>query len=650
MSGDKRPDSDRSMADRLRRRHVIQMSAGVTAGLAGCNVFEGGDAGGPAGGDDTGTGASNTGDGSGGTNTIASAFTGWAPSKTNMNTYSAEGNVPPWLNYLWFEGTLYRDNRGRTIHFTIEEVEFNENGEEVLFRFDDDYVWWDGSPVTAEDYLIQRRIEQYQTYTSPEQSPVTLELVDDYTVRERRDTPINPKVRKLNQIGALITKRDIYREWLERYEDAGGEDAVDSVSEDLEQYQIGFEEAVEDGFGMGLFKPTQWNPNRVTLEKFEDHPRADWTNLEEWTWELVEGDQKFDQAFYDDRFDMGELNFNLVEEHDQVENIEEMRVPGVPKLSINFDNKHLGRRAVRRAIAYLVDRDEVRRVLKANFGTPYLDHPEISGMSRPVGEEYIGADHLEQFVNYGSASRPEDAETELRSAGYTKEGGLWVDDDGDAIDGLKYITPPWGIYEQITQYLAPKLTEFGIGTEAVLPSRSNFYQRLNENYEFDLVTWYHSGLHPTTSYNTGTQFGPTGLDNYEEVAESVEDIEEVPELTHDTSPRMKHPIRPEFPTEVGRADASSDTETLYPIMWNNVMSGTQDEARVEELSKKLSWYYNWQVPHIGLYEEVWNYWGRTDKYSFRGNHPETESTEREHYIVNEDAFQVALGHVSSKGE
>lgn len=650
MSGDKRPDSDRSMADRLRRRHVIQMSAGVTAGLAGCNVFEGGDAGGPAGGDDTGTGASNTGDGSGGTNTIASAFTGWAPSKTNMNTYSAEGNVPPWLNYLWFEGTLYRDNRGRTIHFTIEEVEFNENGEEVLFRFDDDYVWWDGSPVTAEDYLIQRRIEQYQTYTSPEQSPVTLELVDDYTVRERRDTPINPKVRKLNQIGALITKRGIYREWLERYEDAGGEDAVDSVSEDLEQYQIGFEEAVEDGFGMGLFKPTQWNPNRVTLEKFEDHPRADWTNLEEWTWELVEGDQKFDQAFYDDRFDMGELNFNLVEEHDQVENIEEMRVPGVPKLSINFDNKHLGRRAVRRAIAYLVDRDEVRRVLKANFGTPYLDHPEISGMSRPVGEEYIGADHLEQFVNYGSASRPEDAETELRSAGYTKEGGLWVDDDGDAIDGLKYITPPWGIYEQITQYLAPKLTEFGIGTEAVLPSRSNFYQRLNENYEFDLVTWYHSGLHPTTSYNTGTQFGPTGLDNYEEVAESVEDIEEVPELTHDTSPRMKHPIRPEFPTEVGRADASSDTETLYPIMWNNVMSGTQDEARVEELSKKLSWYYNWQVPHIGLYEEVWNYWGRTDKYIFRGNHPETESTEREHYIVNEDAFQVALGHVSSKVE
>jgi ABC-type transport system substrate-binding protein len=613
------------------------MSAGATVGLAGCSSSGGG-----------------TGDGDGDTdtdtNTIASAFSAWEPSKTNMNTYSAAGNVPPFLNNLWFEGTLYRDNRGRTVYFTIEEVEVNEDGTEVLFHFDDDYVWWDGSPVTAEDYLIQRRIQQYQTHTSPEQSPVTLELVNDYTVKEIRDTPINPKVRKLNQIDALITKRDIYREWVERYEDAGGEDAVNSVSKDLEQYQIGFEEAIKDGFGAGLFKPTQWNPNRITLEKFEDHPRADWTNLKQWTWELVEGDQKFDQAFNDDRFDMGELNFDLVEEHDRIENIEEMRIPGVPKLGINFGNKHLGLRAVRRAIAYLIDRDEVRKILRANFGTPYVDHPEISGMSRPVGEEYVGADHLEQFIDYGSTSRPQKAEDELRSAGYTKDGGRWVDDDGDAIDELTYITPPWNIYEQITQYLAQKLTDFGIGTEAVQPSRSNFYQRLDENYEFDLVTWYHSGLHPTTSYNTGTQFGPSGLDNYEEVAESVSSTEEIPELNNDTSPRMKHPIRPEFPTEVGKADTTGDTQTLYPIKWNKVMSATQDEARVEELAKKLSWYYNWQLPHIGLYEEVWNYWGRTDKYSFRENHPETERVEREHYIANEDAFQVALGHVSSKVE
>lgn len=653
MAAEKRPNSDTSIASRLTRRRLLALSGAASAGLAGCSGSP--EQSSPTAGADTTTEGPQTTvkqEGTPVTTSLASHRGSWEPSKTNMNRYAPAGNEPPWLNYLWFEGTIYRNNKGELIYLTIDDVSFEQGGKEVVFNFNENFQWWDGTQVTAEDYLIQRQIGLFQQYGSLEEAPITLEQEDDFTVREIRSTPVNPSARLLQHTQALYTKRDIYREWLEKYKDAGGSDAVEQVTSDLTKLQIPLADAVEQGYGMSMFKPTEWNPNRVTLEKFSGHPRSDWTNLETWTWELVSGDQKFDQAFKSGRFDMGELNFDLVAESDTIENVAEFPLPGVPKLTMNFQNKHLGRRGVRRAIAYLIDHDEIRQVLRANFGTPYKPHPEINGMAKPVGTGWVGSDYLDSMLHYGAKAQPEKARQALQNEGYTKEGDRWVGPDGDAIEGLKYTSPPWGIYQKINKYLAPILTDFGIGTESVLPSRSNFYKRLNETFNFDMVNWFHFGFHPTTSYNVGQQFGPTGLDNYRAVAEPVENIEDTPTLNAETSPRLGHPIRPTFPSEVGAKEVSGDGQTLFPIKWLNIVGATQDRERVVDLTKKLSWYYNWQIPHIGFYEEVWNYWAKTDTFTFRGNHPDTETdrTEREHTIPNEDSWQVMLGHVSARLE
>jgi ABC-type transport system substrate-binding protein len=586
------------------------------------------------------------------TDTIATHVGAWQPSNTNLNRYAPAGNEPAWLNENWFSKTLFRNNKGEITYHSFDDVEFKNDGKEVVFHLNENYKWWDGTPLTAEDYVIQRQINQYQQHGSLEKANVQVEVVDDYTAKEVRQSPVNPTARLLGHISPIYTKRSFYREWLERYEDASSEDEVDSITQELTQTQISFQEAVDNGMGSGLFKPTDWNPTRVTWEKFDDHPRADWTNLEEWTWELVEGDQKLDQAFQSGRFDMGELNFDLVaKEDDNIENVVEMPLPGVPKLTINFDNKHLARRGVRQAIAHIIDHDEIREVLKANFGTPYQPHPDITGMASPVGDTWLGSDFLGKLNDYGSKAQPEKARQAMENAGYSKDGEYWVGPDGDEVTGLTYISPPWAIYQQIEKYLSPKLNEFGIGNEQVLPSRSNFYKRLNETYEFDLLNAFHFGFHPTTSYFVDEGW-PSGFDNYRAVAEPVDDVQNEPELTNDTSPRLKHPIRSEFPSEVGDNEMSGSSETLYPIKWNNIMGSTQNRDEIVNLARKLAWYYNWQVPHIGFYEEIWNYWGRTDKYTFRGNHPdsETERVAREHTIANDNKMQVSGGHVSSKME
>jgi ABC-type transport system substrate-binding protein len=672
MTGDELSEPNSSVSDRLSRRRVLQAATALSVGLAGCGGGGGGEGtdGGGAGGDPTETtGTTAAGveftqtpaptdestvqqEGQPVTTELASQFGAWDPDNTNFNFYSPAGNQPPFSTYLWNEGTLYRNNSGQITYHTIDDVGFADDGKQVTFKFNEGYTWWDGTDVTAEDYLIQRRINQFQQHGSLEAAPVELELVNDYTVRENRSTAINPTVRLLNHVQALYTKRDVYREWLEKYEDAGGEEAVDGVTEELSQHQISMDEFANDGLGCGMWRPVEWNPQRVTYEKHTDHPRSEWTDLETWTWELIDGDQKADQAFQNDRFDMGEISFKNVRQSDTYESIGRFGLPGVPKLTINFSNKHLGRRGVRRAIAYLLDHDELRNILEANYGTPYKGHPYINGMAAAVGRNQLGTDHLEKLIDYGSSAEVEKATAAMKDAGYSKQGDVWVGPDGDSVEGIRYMSPPWDIYQSIQQYFASKLTDFGIDTEVVQPSRANFYSRLNDSYDFDLLNWYHFGFHPVNNYYIGAGT-PTGLDTMETAVEGESTADSPPELNAERTQRLNQPIRPAFPSEAGSLEIDGEGQTLYPIQWNEKMSQTQDRAVVEELGRKLSWYYNWQLPHVGFYEEVWQYWGNPDRHIFKGtapDHPNDDRVAREYSIPNEDAIQVWQGHVSSRLE
>lgn len=641
MGDDNKSETDSNGSDHLSRRRILELSTAVSiGGLAGCS-------GSNETGNDAGNGNQGSGQEGGPITEIKSHFGAWEPSNTNMNFFSPTGNQPPFSTYLWTEGTLYRNSSGEITYHTVDDVEFNNGGKEVVFHFKKGYSWWDGTDLTAEDYLVQRQINQFQKFGSLEDADTTLEKVDDYTVKEIRDNPINPELRLLSHTQAMSTKADYYRRWLKRYKKAKGQKEVDAVTNDLTKHQISMQKFVDEGLGCSLWKPKKWNPQRVTYTKHKDHPRASWTNLDTWVWELVDGDQKLDQAFKSGQFDMGELNFNLVSESNTYEPVQRMGLPGVPKLAFNFGNKHLGRRGVRRAIAYLIDHDQLRQVLKANQGTPYKEHPYLNGMASKIGKDWLGTNHLNSLLNYGSSAQPEKARQALQDAGYSKDGKFWVGPDGDTVSGLTYITPPWAIYQAIQQYIGPKLNDFGLGIETVQPSSANFYKRRDESYEFDLLNWYGFGFHPVNTYYVG-EGSPTGLDAMRSAVEGNVSADKPPKLNAKRTQRLKQPIRPQFPKKVGSETISGTGQTLYPLMWSEKMSQSQNKNEIAKTARKLSWYYNWQLPHIGFYEEVWQSWGRKDKFTFENNHPENQRTKREHTIPNEDAIQVWQGHVSAK--
>lgn len=699
-------EEDQSSDDyKLSRRKVLAMtSAATTVGLAGCGGD--GDSGptptdagsGPTPTDtgddptpteasggtgdtatptDDGTQQSPTGEGDSGlaegvpsnpvTTEIAHrAPVSWQPGQSNVNPFSQTGNMQYWMEYMWWSGVTYPadgPHMGEAITWSVDSVELENNGCEVVLNFNDQYQWWDGTQMTAEDYLTLRTLTSYQTYGQPGEWPVQFELDDDYTFREIHSTPNNPAIQRSSYLTPVTTRRDYWQSWVEDFDDASSQDQIDTITSELTEYRISMQELVDEGLGNGMWIPQQWDPTEVVLEKFDGHPRASWTNLETDRWKLISENQVAIQAFGDDQLDIGEGLLAQVRQgsNPNIEIFQEFPQGGVPKLTFNFNNEHLAKQKVRQAIGHIINYEELRAIIRSTHGTNYLPYEYNIGMSNSLGRNFLGEDWMSDLIDYGQNSREERAVELMNEAGYTRVGGVWVDSNGNEIEPLDYITPPWPIYQTISRYISPTLEDFGIPNNANFPSGSSFWSNWLDTHDFDMVNWWTNASHPASAYSTGTAAAIgnyvggvgsiSGIIGNRNQPEGCEVNRNTPELTADTTERLGMPARPEFPSQVGATDINGNGQTLYPVKWSTILGQTQDDQEIQELSRKLAWWYNWYAPHIGLYEEKWTYWGDTQNYQFPNaghSHPPGEGTDAEHYV---GAYEFLLnGHVNAKSQ
>ncbi|WP_436912197.1 ABC transporter substrate-binding protein [Halosimplex marinum] len=614
---------------------------------------DGGDGGDGSSTDDTGTPA-----GEPVTTEIAHrAAVSWQPGNSNLNPWAEASNMQYWMDYMWWEGVTYPSDgpfMGEAVKWIVDEVEFQNNGCEVLLHFKDGYTWWDGSDVTARDYMTLREISAYQTWGARENWELEFELVDDYTFKEIHTTPQNPSAQRSGYQTPVHTKHSYWKSWLQQYQDAGSQSEIDRITKNLTEEQISMQEMVDEGLGNGFWIPEEWGPTEVTHKKHSGHPRADQTNIETDRWALMSEKQKAIQAFQNDQFDVGESLLPQVNSgsNPNVEVFQNFPQGGVPKLTFNQHNKHLARRHVRQAISYLIDYKELRTVIKSAHGTNYLKHPHAVGMSAPLAKNSMGDDFVGNLIDYGDRAKTDKAAQVLEEGGYSKQGDVWVGPDGDELKGLKYITPPWPIYQTIAKYVGPKLDEFGIKNDVNMPSGSAFWKNWLNNFDFDLVNWWANASHPSAAYTTGSA---AGIDNFVGGAGNIQGIIEdrntpgdcsvnrnEPDYSADHTERLNIPVNAEFPSEVGATDLSGGSQQLRPVKWGNILSQTQDEAEIQEYSRKLGWWYNWYRPHVGLYEEKWTYWGDTTDFNM------PDGSKPDHYVAFFE--NLTRGEITAKTE
>jgi ABC-type transport system substrate-binding protein len=329
--------------------------------------------------------------------------------------------------------------------------------------------------------------------------------------------------------------------------------------------------------------------------------------------------------------DLGNLDYSNSERLNEVNTFP---FNATMNVHFKFNNKHLRRRGVRQAMAYILDLNVAKRILESN-GIPATPTEHQVDLPVKTKEAWFDQEFLSQVIDYGVESRTEKARQAMRDAGYTKEGSVWVGPDGDPIQGIDYLVPDTFKKMQIVgQFVDSQLNEFGIKTELRFSSYNTFQSEFRESGGGPDMAGHWGGSGPGVGYpmyawvrgNPGSVyahsaptswFGAVARDYNVPTPDTCQRVEfEAPPLQSDRDPVYNHPVRPSYPAEVGANEIGDDGQTLYPMKWKWESDQAQDREVIVDRSKKMAWYLNWNLPRINIYSEIIEIAGNTKDFEW----------------------------------
>lgn len=522
----------------------------------------------------------------------------------------------------------------------LEDWEFD--GCTATYTLRDDMYWWDGTQVTTADLYTDLVLNEYTGLSHKGTLELEYEIVDDFTLRRHRlRDPIAEQIEKPAPY-RLDHKEEFWGEWVERYDDAAEDrDAWGEITVDLQEFHFDFDTFLDESLGAGLWIPDDLTELSMTLVKNEDHRRADWTNLEEFYVEWVPESQMRIEMARNDQVDMGR-----VFDDNNLEYVRNFPINGGRSITFRVaDSPHIARREVRQAIAYIFDHEEVLEIADATLGdVPHLP-PKQHGITHATDEMWLGADWMEDnLIDYGSTSKPDEAEERMETAGYEMQGDVWVDENGEPAEGIRLVIPEADILTILGQYIESVLDEFGIKLDMMITTwaeHSNIWQNTRE---FDILDGWISGTHPSqTQFHTfslmdsTSEADPAVVEWPDDDTDPECEYSDPPEPNYlmDEHPDWGIPIQDTYP-EIGDEDGEP-VNTLDPARMHRIMQRNPDEDEVREVVREVAWYLNWKMLHFEYYNEVWQYSFNTAEFEV-DDHPETYSRNSRDFL---------RGHINS---
>jgi peptide/nickel transport system substrate-binding protein len=545
-----------------RRRLLAACASGVALGsLAGCT--EGGD-------------------GDGGIVDSSSVFGHGFPSlpqQTQLNPWA--GNYPHNLYTLLFEPTTISTPReGHRRSDLLERITIN--GTTVTVEYSDEFTWWNGEPVTARDRWVGHRINSYVAGKTPNAT-----LVDEYTLQYELDRPLNRQVVLFRVVSDVLnTAAGLFEPWLERLEGATTQSARKDVIKRLHGWELSLDEANEKGFGCGPYEFSEVSSNRLILEQYDEHPRADDISIPR-LWFPVSQGLRSGEFLGQGDLDGGRgvLAEKKVETPQHIEQLARYPTVGGTKLVLNWRNDHLANRQVRRALLCALPIDTI--VSSAGWGKPPTFQ---TGMTRPSARHWLDETVQNQFRQYPIEADTEQAETLMRDAGYALHNGHWRGADGTVTFRLR--TPLWSAWASSAQIIEQSLNSFGFDVSALQTPDASF-RAVAQRKEYDLLLWWTTGR-PYIAYDV-TDTKPATL-GYGLSDSSIK-----------TAPQGK-PVRPSIQTP----DEKRTIDLLK--QWRRIESGSEREIRAA--TSLFARWWNHDLPDILLATKYSGVWGNTRDFAW----------------------------------
>lgn len=280
------------------------------------------------------------------------------------------------------------------------------------------------------------------------------------------------------------------------------------------------------------------------------------------------------------------------------EHIERRRIPGGLdtgwEIAVNHDASPVDQRNIRAAIMYALDHEEVSNAIHPDVAVP-ITNPggDCWDATQRVGSGWIS----NNLITYGH--NPQKAASLMREAGYAKEGGTWVDSEGEPVTLSFPTDKSTPTYEPV---VAAQLSDFGFESELNSLSGSAYWQRLPAG-EFGIwngtiqaltnfapvtsLAWYHSisdrpfNIYSDEAYDQG-EFSEDGF--------PIPRTEERWKVFTVEAPPVGEP--------------NGELQTYHPASMSLSVYTNPPVQEYKERLKKELWLANWYLPTIPIAKEL----------------------------------------------
>jgi peptide/nickel transport system substrate-binding protein len=384
-----------------------------------------------------------------------------------------------------------------------DEWEIADDYSSVTVHIADDAKWSDGEDVTTEDVELSYKIAYTRGAGAFVLTPGAagavgeIEIIDEKTLTftQAPENAVNTFPRGIMDV--IVVPEHIWGDVLPADFDAKLEaaqaegDAGDTAREDMAAIAdqvAAFAPETDVSAGPFVFERASASDALFTKNEHfygADNVAPDQLILKNYTgnqqiWDFVnagETDATIFVATPPDIMSGFEANDNV--------GIHDAYSPVVAGWAFNQSRDPYGDLNVRKALAYLVDRDQAIQV-----GTPTAGSAPLAttGMHSEAFKEWLG-DDVESLGLDPYANDPAMAEQLLNDAGFTNDGGTWKLPNGDDWTVTFQVVEGFSDWIAVAENIVTQLNEFGINAETQTSPDFTVYQEEMAAGEYDMGFW-----------------------------------------------------------------------------------------------------------------------------------------------------------------
>lgn len=519
---------------------------------------------------------------------------------------------------------------------------------EVLETYDDGLTYWDGTPLDAEARYMHDKLTWWADENGANAADPNAEfggeVVDQWTYRRSVSPSSEPVLEaQVFDVERVPMHPGFTRPYFERLEDATTESEAAQVVQELREATVTLEDLVENGWGSGLYRIESTDDvdgDSADAYLRDDHPiehaavdhlEIVWATADQQVVAAERGGLDLGGGVVEATGDVSRATLP-----DHVQQIDSSRSTNGDKLLFNWNDHHLQRLWVRRAIVALVDWHAVGRQgwgEQSSLSTQY-----DTGLHSAVSEVTFEEDFLGNLYRYPREYDLETAIDWLERAGYegSREDG-WTSPEGEPLELT--ITVDENVPEHLPacRTIRANLESAGIdATVEVVPEQPDFASATSGTEPtFQLAMLWDSASEPWEYYWAMGDWWASRL-----LGGSQDNLYWIPQSGYGEVDTYGVPLDPEVPREVGSIDApdragrspdlaDGETAALPPAI-HGMRSPETDEETLQEYYRRCARFYNFYLPQFRFHDIAWGVWGNVRDFEFPPEgHPANRITKGE---------------------